>query len=338
MSDINWAELMNLAQNQGVLGFAFDGLEIIDPIIKIEKQSSWFFEAYCGTLQRESYNRKQIQTIEELCSLWKKHGIQMLLLKGQANGLNYPRPSHRDCGDIDCYLFGQYDKGNQIIQNQGITVNEDWEKHSKFLYKGETIENHQFFVQTLDSSWWKALHEDFVSLIKADLQKYPVSEVFVPSVLFNALFLTYHAMEHFTMGNLRLKQILDWAMFVKSNENKIDWLQIHTICEKYGMDDFLNIMNRIISTKLKIKVDSSNDESDVDSMMCKVLHSVFYDDDYIWLDANQSRWAGRIHYLVFVIKNRWKFNIAGRSSFKQLWLYITTYAERNFKQIYNEKL
>lgn len=323
-----WGKLISIAQEQGVLGFVFDGIEKIGPYIKIEKNPMWLFEAYNGVLWRESLNTKQRNTIEELCALWRKNGIQMLLLKGQANALYYPKPLHRDCGDIDCYLFDKYSKGNDIIKAEGIKVNEDWEKHSKFSYKGETIENHQFFVQTLDEKWWKPLHAELASLISADIPEFPESNVLVAPTQFNALFLTYHAMEHFTMGNLKLKQICDWAMFVKINQENIDWSLLRMQCEKYGMDTFLHVMNGFIFKYFGIRAKVIDNQLLNDPILKRVAKSVFNDNDFVWGDENKNKWTRRIHYIQYNVNNIWKLRIAGRSLLKQVWLYAITYGER----------
>ena len=52
---------------------------------------------------------------------------------------------------------------------------------------------------------------------------FPESEVLLPPVQWNAMFLTYHACGHFLSEGLRLKQILDWAMFLKKEQNNVDW-------------------------------------------------------------------------------------------------------------------
>lgn len=329
ISEFKWNELINIAQDQGVLGFTFDGIEKINSFVEFKKSSTWFYEAYNGVLLRESLNAKQHNAIVDLCTLWKQHEIQMLLLKGQGNGLNYPKPLHRDCGDIDCFLYGQYDKGNDIIRLKGIPVNEDWEKHSKFTFNGETIENHQFFVMTLDEKWWKMLHNELSALLVEDEAKIIENSFFVPPVQFNALFLTYHAMAHFEAGNMRLKQILDWAMFVKVNNDVIDWGLLRNECKKYKMDAFLDVMNGLILRFFYIKANGEKCNIINDHLLNKVMWSVFYDKDFIWKDDSKSRWAGRFHFLFYVLKNRWKFNLVGSSSFKQLWLYVTTYRERN---------
>lgn len=329
MAEEEWRGLMNTAQEQGVLGIALDGLSRLGKIINLNTRSSWFFELIGGTLIRENLNKQQIKVIGNLSELWGRNGIKMLILKGQANGLYYPKPLHRDCGDIDCYLLGEYEKGNAIIKSQGIIVDEDWEKHSKFCYRGETVENHQYFVQTLDKEWSKTINNDlFPILQETNIDWDGGREIFLPSAQFNALFLTYHAMEHFLMGNLRLKQIVDWAMFLNKEKEIIDWEKLSQACHKYNLYTFLGIMNAIASASLGVElVDGCMIETNI-NVRNRFIQAVFNDKDFIW-ETSAGRWHGRFHYINHVLSNRWKYKIAGRSTIKTLWFYISTYKERN---------
>lgn len=330
MAEEEWRDLMNTAQEQGVLGIALDGLSRLGTIIYFNTRSSWFFELIGGILTRENLNKQQIKVIGDLSKLWDKNGIKMLILKGQANGLYYPNPLHRDCGDIDCYLLGEFEKGNSIIKSLEIKVDEDWEKHSKFCFKGETVENHQFFVQTLDAKWSNDINNDLFSIMQESaIDWVDGSEIFLPCAQFNALFLTYHAMEHFLAGNLRLKQIVDWAMFLNKEKDNIDWNQLNQACHKYKFHNFLGIMNHIASSCLC--VDLNDDKYSLVTNQIKIEHflqAIFNDKDFLW-DNSAGRWHRRFHYLNHVLKNRWRYRIAGRSTIQTLWFYISSYKERN---------
>ena len=131
------------------------------------------------------------------------------------------------------------------------------------------------------------------------------------------------------MGNLRLKQILDWAMFVRTNNNKVDWKILRTQCEKFKMGAFLDVMNGIIMKYLRIDVNEEMKMSIDDCVLSKVMHSVFNDRDFVWEEDNKNRWIRRWHYVIYNIKYCWKLKIAGRPLVKQLWLYASTYGERN---------
>ena len=158
----------------------------------------------------EARNRKQRAVIKELIALFKENGIEMLLLKGIGLSELYPDPYHRESGDIDIFLFGDYEKGNKVIEESGIEVEKDGSKHSKFYFKGVPVENHKTFLnaeytqtdKNLEKHLHKILYEQgFDSIVADDTQ------VRIPTPDFTAIFLSRHDITHFLASGLVLRQL-----------------------------------------------------------------------------------------------------------------------------------
>ena len=132
-----------------------------------------------------------------------------MVFKGQASGTMYPQPQHRSPGDIDCYLFEDYVRGNDIAREAGAKVDEGWYKHSQILYKGEMFENHQFFVHTRDGKRGKRLEKELEEALKVDKTQFlPLTtNTILPPTQWTAMFLTYHAFAHFISEGLRLGDV-----------------------------------------------------------------------------------------------------------------------------------
>jgi len=71
------------------------------------------------------------------------------------------------------------------------------------------------------------------------------SNTVMPPVQWTAMFLTYHACAHFISEGLRLKQILDWVMFLKVHQNDVDWKAFWGFCERNHLKVFAEAMNTI---------------------------------------------------------------------------------------------
>ena len=152
LSSDQWTQLGETAVEQGALGVLLDGIERLESTgygftreLSKEQKLEWIgivLNSY------EARNQHQLDVIANLQQLWSKDGIRMMVMKGQAMGTYYPNPKHRSPGDIDCYLFDGYVKANRLAKDWADNVDESWYKHSVISYKGETIENHQFFVHT----------------------------------------------------------------------------------------------------------------------------------------------------------------------------------------------
>lgn len=321
-----WSSLGNMARNQSVLGIFLDGIDKLENTrygltgeLKANQKLEWIGEV----LQIEQKNQHQTVVMTDLAVKWQKDGIRVMVMKGQANGHLYPNPLHRSPGDIDCYLFENYALGNEIARSAGANVDEGWYKHSQISYKGEMFENHQFFVHTREGKRSKLLQKELVDALKTDKwEHFPNSCICLPPSQWNAMFLTYHACAHFITEGLRLKQVLDWAMFLQNEQEKVNWKQFYAFCDRHHLRRFADAITSICVKHLGIQI--NNSEITTESPYAdKILQSALYDDDYIY-GAGESRWGGRWHLVKSLFKYRWKYEeIYQQSVWKQLWWYFT---------------
>lgn len=335
MSEEHWAHLGKMALAQCVLGIVMDGLERLEtspkgPTRALPKQQK--LEWIGQVMQMEQRNRHQIEVMNGLAQKWIQEGCKVMVMKGQANGTLYPKPLHRSPGDIDCYLFENYQKGNEIAKNEGAAVDEGWYKHSQISYKGELFENHHFFVHTREGKRSKRQQKELEHMIHVkEWKTFPESEVLLPPVQWNAMFLTYHACGHFLSEGLRLKQILDWAMFLKKEQNNVDWKAFYEYCDRYHFRRFADAMTAISVEYLGLRIENS-DVTIGSPYVEKILRSTLYDDDYIY-NAGESIWKSRWHVLRSLFKYRWRYEeIYQESIFKQLWWYASGYLFHTEKQ------
>lgn len=341
LSSEQWSQLGDLARKQGVLGIMLDGVDKcqvsgfkfqfpMPQMLRLE----WIGEV----LQIEQRNRLQIAVMNDLAGRWKQQGCRVMVMKGQANGVFYPKPEHRNPGDIDCYLINDddnhnenaYQIGNRVASEAGAKVDESWYKHSVISYKGETFENHQYFVHTRDGKRGKKLNEELVEQLKdksEEIRVIPGTVVEMPSMQWTAMFLTYHACAHFISEGLRLKQILDWAMFLKTHQEDVDWVAFYAFCDRNHLRVFADAMNTIaakyLGVRIKFKVESL--EFRASPYTEKIMHSALYDDDYVF-NSGKSGWANRLHLVKNMFRYRWKYeDIYQTSVWKQLWWYVSGY-------------
>lgn len=359
-SSEDWGQLVDLAIKQSVGGVFFDGIQQIytthgDLFPKEEWARELKARLFGISLQLETRNKKQIAVMNKVGAYLKKHNCQMMVMKGQACARMYPNPLHRSIGDIDCYLYDDYARGNELIRRTGIHVDESWYKHSEFNIEGETFENHQYFVTTRGGKKYKRLDAKLKELaISGELMsregcqgqqtmdnsqettdnsqqslnsQHSTLNVQYPPVMFNALFLTYHAYIHFVSEGLRLKQVLDWVMFVKMHQKDINWAEFHKTCEDFKLNRFLTVMNAIAVNVFGIERQS--EEMNCNSPFTdKVMNSILFDDDYIF-NTSEGKWYQRFHIVCNMIKYRWKYrDICQQSIVSQLWTNIVGFMFR----------
>lgn len=328
-----WEALEETAQAQGVAGVVLDGLEALkayDGTLKagVTLPEKKFMIQWIGQVLQnyEARNMQQLVVIDSVQKEWVKEGIRMMVMKGQAMGTYYPEPKHRSPGDIDCYLFDDYARGNELARSFADSVDEGWYKHSQIFFGGQMLENHQYFVHTREGKSSKELNQVLVDQLKGDSSEFGLlstTKALLPPPMFNALFLTYHAMTHFLEEGLKLKQILDWAMFLKRDADKVDWTEFYRQSDKFHLRRFADVMTDIavrylgVNVSVIVNVDKELTE--------RVLHSTFYDDDYVF-SSGQGGWANRWHIVRNLWKYRWKYHkVYQHSILRQLWFYATGY-------------
>ncbi|MBO7562339.1 MAG: nucleotidyltransferase family protein [Bacteroidales bacterium] len=328
-----WIQLKELAARQGVAAIAFDGLnsisqqygkEVMCPMVSPDQWQVFLLEWMAYLFMFEQSNVLQIQVMNDLAKKWREAGFKVMIMKGQANGTLYPHPNHRSKGDIDCYLFENYAKGNEVARQIGAKVDMSWYKHSVISYKGESFENHQFFVHTRDGKGGKLLEKELESLLRVDASEFRelTPWTLMPPVQWTALFLTYHACSHFISEGLNLKQVLDWTMFLKKYQNDVDWNVFYKSCDRHHLSRFADVSTAIAVKYLGIKIDNGNIR--VDSPYTeKVLKSALYDDDYVF-GSGKGNWYNRLHLVKNLWTYRWKYrDIYEMSPLRQFWYYAT---------------
>lgn len=245
-SNIKWNEVYALAQRQELLAIMLDGLDKL-PSINRPPQAlllNWIGEVLAYEQRFEAYKKAHA----EIANFYNQYGYKMMVLKGFACSLNWPRPNHRPCGDIDIWQFGQYKEADKALaREKGIKIDSSHHHHTVFDWHGFTVENHYDFieVQLLKSNL--ELEAIFKELGKDDTHYLEIcnEKVYLPSANLHALFLIRHMIAHFSSVSITLRQVLDWAFFVEKHTKEIDWEWFEDVLRKYHMYDFYNIINAI---------------------------------------------------------------------------------------------
>lgn len=251
----DWKQLYKTAAKQGVLAVAWDGLDFLIKNGAVQSgqmpPKGIMMNWAVNVEQIEQRYSKQRDALVHLAGFYGRHGIKLMLLKGYGLSLAYPVPNHRPCGDLDIWLFGKQREADLLLSREmGIKIDVDKHQHTVFFSDGVMVENHFDFFNThahpsnneinkilLKYSYNEKGEE--VTFMEND------SKISFPSVNFNALFLLRHAASHFAAGEIGLRHLLDWAMFVNRYHTQIDWAAFTEIIKEQNMLGFLNCFNAL---------------------------------------------------------------------------------------------
>ncbi len=240
--DINWPELLDYAQSQGVAAIVLDGINIcyekgIELNLGFQTKMGWI-----GMVtQMESIYAQHKKSMMTLAAWYKQHGISMMVLKGYGLSLNYPVPNHRPSGDIDIYLFGEQERADKQLQEElGIKVDKSHHHHTVFCFQEETVENHYDFLNIHLRRSNVSIEKKLKELANTNLTN--DTNVILPSVEFNAIYLLRHCAAHFASTEMTVRQVLDWGFFMEKHHQKIDFDKYLSYIKQEGMYRFYNLM------------------------------------------------------------------------------------------------
>ncbi len=299
-----------VAISQGVGAFLFDGLQKavecgMLPPDAVSREVK--MKLFTHTMQVEKQCKKQYVSATELSSLFAANGIKVIVLKGIAAGTNYPNPLHRPCGDLDCFLFNRYKDGNRIAKEAGAEVIPFHYKHSLIKYKGLMVENHQFCTPIRDGEKTKKFERLLQSLLKEEgMSKIGETRLENPSPMFNALFLTFHGMNHFLLENIALRHLCDWAMLLHKHGDNIDWQLFMNVADEYGLRRFADAMTHLsekwLGVEVPFKYKAILDPKREDALFEEILKGLPTCKD-------GSLWQQRITVFKNLVKNKYHFDL-----------------------------
>jgi hypothetical protein len=316
-----WQLLIDCAARHGVLAIAFDALPkgVVIPSLTKELLIRWEL-----SVQRmEDRNKRQREALKELVNLFRDSGIEILLLKGLGLSENYPRPGHRECGDLDIYLFGEYEKGNQVIEKLGIKVFREGTKHSTFFIKGIPVENHLSFLDVDFTQTDKNLEVHLNRILKGqgyNTIRIDDVEVRIPTPDFTAIFLTRHDIGHFLPSGLVLRHFCDFALFFSRNTDQISFkLFMEILAEESQLNlfcSFIDLAHKYLGMPISTmpvltKNDKISDLVFMDTMNYRFRRRGIEELKKMWLPKRKI--IGAIN----LVKSKWKYDLVGHGAFYQ---------------------
>ena len=255
---VDWEELKALAEGQGLSGVLADGMEKLPQEQRPPKPVvlQLIGEVLNGYEYRfELYRR----AIAEMAAFYNSHGFKMMVVKGYACSMDWPKPEHRPTGDIDVWQFGQQEAADAAlaawfkspngskVQGANAEIDNSHHHHTVFHWRDFMVENHYDFLNVHHHKSNVELERILKELAMDDSHYVELygEKVYLPSANLHALFLTRHASAHFASTGMNLRNVLDWGFFVEKHHDEVDWDWLNGVLEKYGMKKFFDCVNAI---------------------------------------------------------------------------------------------
>lgn len=244
--EFDWEAVRALADKQGLSAVILDGIGRLsdDKRPSEDVLLEWIGDSLYYDALYEDYRK----AIRKLAGFYNQHGFKMMVVKGLACSLDWPKPSHRPCGDIDIWQFGKQRIADEVIEREtGIEVDSSHHHHTVFYWGDYMVENHYDFINVHHHRSNAELEKILKDQARDDSHFLEIKgeKVYLPSPNLHALFLLRHAMMHFAATEITLKNLLDWGFFVQAHGKEVDWKWLLDVLERFGMKQLFNIFNAI---------------------------------------------------------------------------------------------
>ena len=319
--DADWTMLFQLACEQGVVAIACNGLQKITnaginiiALSDTERGKVLKYSMIGQAMTVEETCKNQLTAASKLSKLWADNGIRTLVLKGMAFGSYYPVPNHRPCVDMDCYLCGKYEEGNNVVEQQGIEVKKEDYRHSTFFFDNLHVENHKICTTVRGRKQRKVFEKYLRSLLDNETStRIEVSNLEVPCSMFNALYFLQHAHRHFLRESITLRHVCDWAMITDKCKDKINWDEFRTIAEQNDLLSFAESMTRLANVVCGVKCDALIKEYEMQPQDRMLLDDCYAITDNVIKYGNDFK--AHLQMVKNLINQRWKHKYFSKYSF-----------------------
>lgn len=212
-NEIDWDEVIFEAKSQAIMGLVGSMIPVYDETIEQVK----------ATYLKIMYEQDKVLLLLDYNS------IPCVILKGSAASIYYPKPFLRSMGDIDILvprnrfveatmLLGA--NGYDFLQGEEVISQlSDKTREVAFVKNGIEIELHQFF-STRGYNVDDILEE---AILRREIHILNGYRIPVLPELENGLVLLGHINQHLRKNVLGLRQIVDWAMYIHSFDDKEIW-------------------------------------------------------------------------------------------------------------------
>lgn len=276
-----WWHLFRLSQQNHVTAMMTEALPAELPR---EVLMPWMAEQQ----KAEEWYRYQHRIQEEIVATMAEHSIKTLVIKGTHIAQYYPLPETREFGDLDLYFYDQHDEADHIARNYlKAKVNNKSHHHSKYNYRGITIESHYDFLNT----HYPPSNRQYETLLKE----------LAPSATFEVLFLLRHMAGHFAASRITLRDVVDWALTCQSLKDKIDWALVQKTVKQYGMASFTAAIFTIVEQRLGTTVSPTVVDASI-SVSHKLLSRIERDIIYGSIDDHRDDGITRLGWKL----RRWR--------------------------------
>lgn len=251
----DWQAIYQLARKQTVASIAFDGMLTLPP--NLQPPRPLLLQWSNSLMLCEANNHLLNQRIETLFKHYQEARLKPLLLKGQGVAQCYPRPEHRQPGDIDVYIGREdYERSNLLLTQLGGEIEQESAKHAHGHWEGVTVENHFLLTQFASPAANRFLKREILPLLPGNRTvSIEGNNIPVLPLEVDVFFVFVHLALHFLSGGIGLRQLCDWTCLLHTHANKMDEAEVVRMLQGVGLFNAAKAVGAIVVNELGLPQD-----------------------------------------------------------------------------------
>lgn len=193
------------------------------------------------------YSAQYVLTQQEIVDKMNEALIDYTLLKGYGISCYYPSPRLRTSTDIDIFVQTKdLSKIEQLLVDLGYNYNKtNTEYHSSYIRNNYEIEVHNALAG-LPRGRVRKKFECMRTMCERTLEVDCGSGTCrIPSQFDNVVIQLLHIIHHTLQKGMKLRILLDWLVFVKSNLNDSLWNEVEPRLKEMGLNDMAMVLTKI---------------------------------------------------------------------------------------------
>lgn len=288
LSEDEWMSLAVVAGKHNVIGLVFSVVEQLPKNIMPSLDILMDFMAKAE--HQKSLYRLQFDTAQRFASALNEKGVEMKILKGISFSTYYDCPELRGCSDCDIYLSishpkslindgsSGYEIGNETIVEIGGGMEPGSYKHSHLFLGRLMFENHHYITDFHGTKRGKQL-ERFLEETIDSVPGTPIgtSKMVCPCPKFNALHLIRHAQGNLLLDGMSLRMIYDWAVFLRTEQNKLDWVQLYADMDVLGLRKFADVLTGICTRYFGLRIVNEQISFNTSALVDEIVENTMSD-------------------------------------------------------------
>lgn len=235
---IDFQEVYRIAEEQSVVGLVAAGLEHVEDVTVPKRDVLTFVGS---TLQMEQRNKEMNGFLGSIVERMRKAGIYTILLKGQGVAQCYQRPLWRASGDVDFLLNkDDYEKAKAFLTPMAsfVASENSYAQHLGITIDSWTVELHgnlrcglsDRIDRVLDGLKDDVFYGGNVRSWVCDR-----TQVFMPCVDNDVIFILTHILQHFYRGGIGIRQICDWSQLLWTYRDSLDITKLESRIRSAGL-------------------------------------------------------------------------------------------------------